>query len=307
MTEELYKKHRPATFSKLIGQEDTVAAFENLLENNRLPHALLITGPSGCGKTTAGRILKERLGCSDNDFNEINCADFRGIDTIRDIARKIGYAPIGGKCRIWLIDESHKLSKDAMSAFLKILEDTPSHVYFFLCTTDPQKLLKTIKTRCTEMPMKALSEDDLTKLLEKVARKEKKTIPEEVLEQIVRDSAGSARMALVILDKIINMEQDKMLEAAQSKATEENEAIELCRALMKKAPWTEVAPILKNIKGEPESIRYIVLGYCKSVMLKGGKQVSSAYLVADAFRDNFFDSKMPGLVLACYEAATRES
>jgi DNA polymerase-3 subunit gamma/tau len=300
---ELYKKHRPKGLAAVVGQEDTVAALENLLEQERLPHSLLFTGPSGCGKTTLARILRERLECAPNDFYEINCADFRGIDMVREIRRAMSLAPAGGKCRIWLIDECHKLSNDAQNAILKMLEDTPGHVYFFLATTNPSKLLKTIRTRCTDMPVRSLTDKELEALLKKVVRREKKEVPDEVLDQIVQDSLGSARMALVLLDKVIDLEQDKMLEAARAKAAEENESIELCRALIAGRGWAEVRGILKGLTMPPEGVRHAVLGYARSVMLNAGgaTKVARAYLVVDAFRENFYDSLAAGLAAACYE------
>lgn len=301
---ELYKKHRPVKLSRVVGQEETTATLENLLTQGRVPHSLLFTGPSGCGKTTLARILRTELGCVDNDFYEINCADFRGIDMVREIRKAMTYAPAGGDCRVWLIDECHKLSNDAQNALLKMLEDTPAHVYFFLATTDPQKLLKTIKTRCMEMPVRGLEEKELIGLMGTVLRREKKEVPEEVLETIARDSIGSARMALVLLDKVIDLPEESMLEAARAKASAENEAIELCRLLIKKASWKEVAAVLRGLKDEPESVRYAVLGYARSVLLGGGKGAARAFVVIDSFRENFYDSKAAGLAAACYEVST---
>jgi len=304
---ELYKKYRPKKLNRIIGQKATVKTLQNLLENKKIPHALLIHGNSGCGKTTIGRILKTELNCSDNDFYEINCADFRGIETVRDISKKMGYSPVGGDCRIWLVDEIHQMVNIAQHSFLKILEDTPKHIYFILCTTEPDKLLKTIRNRCTEIPVKLLEEDDLNRLLKSVLKREGKEIEDEVREQIIRDSLGSARMLLVLLDKIIDLPKEDQLEAAALKVSEENEAIELCRALIKKESWSNVAKILKGLKGEPESIRYSVLGYARSIMLSTTKgKAASAYLVASAFSENFYDSKMAGLTLACYEALESE-
>lgn len=298
---ELYKRHRPKTFKRVVGQRETVSALENFIAQKKVPHALLFSGPSGCGKTTLARILKTELGCADGDFFEINCADFRGIDMVRDIRRMMGFAPSGGACRIWLIDECHKLSNDAQNAFLKILEDTPGHVYFFLATTDPHKLLKTIQTRCTELPVRLLTEKETREMMDLVLKREGKSVPEEVLEQIIRDSLGSARMALVLLDKIVDLPPEEMLETAKASAAALNTTIELCRALIRGAPWKEVATILKGLTAEPESVRHAVLGYARTVLLGGGKTADRAFLIVDSFRSNFFDSKEAGLAAACYE------
>lgn len=297
---ELYKKHRPRNLNKVLGADSTTSALQNMLEKNTLPHTLLFHGPSGCGKTTLARILKTKLNCHDMDFKEMNCADFRGIDTIREISRLMHLAPTGGKVRVWLLDEVHQLSSAGQHAALKILEDTPSHVYFFLCTTDPQKLLKTIITRCCEMPVRLLTYDELTSLVNRTCKREKVEVSEDVLEEIISGAQGSARMALVLLDKILNLKEDERIEAIQQKMAEENEAIELCRALIKKEDWRKVSKILKNLKGEPESIRYAVMGYARNTLLSGKNE--QAYHVIRCFEDNFYDSKAAGLVRASYES-----
>lgn len=301
---ELYKKHRPTTLARVLGQDETTKVLQGMLEENRVPHSILLTGPSGCGKTTIARILRTSLECSDQDFQEVNCADFRGVDMVRDIRRQMGFSPVGGKCRVWMIDECHKLTNDAQNAILKILEDTPKHVFFILATTDPQKLIRTIRTRCTELTVRDLSEKELVRLVKRTARKEKVDLPEEVVDQIVQDSLGSARMALVLLDKILGLDPGEMLESVRAQAAQENEAIELCRALLGKKPWKTVSQVLRGLQGDPESVRYAVLGYATSVLLGGGKQAPRAYLVIDAFRENFYDSKKAGLVAACYEVST---
>ena len=99
---ELYKKHRPASFDNVIGQDEAVRSLSEFVKNNKIPHAILFTGPSGVGKTTLARILKDHLGCGDPDFQEINTADFRGIDTVREIRQRMGLAPMFGKSRVWL-------------------------------------------------------------------------------------------------------------------------------------------------------------------------------------------------------------
>jgi len=300
MTTELYKKHRPRALDKMIGAETTVAALENMLAKGTLPHTLLFHGPSGCGKTTLARILKDRLDCHDMDFKEINCSDFRGIDTIREISHLMHLSPTGGKVRIWLLDEVHQLSKDGQNAALKILEDTPSHVYFFLCTTDPQKLMKTILTRCCEMPVRLLTHDELENLVSKVCKRENVQISEDIMEDIVSGAQGSARTALVLLDKILNLKPEEQAEAIQQKLAEENDAIDLCRALFAKKSWEQITAILKNLKGDPEQVRYAVLGYARSVLL--GHKDPMAYKIICAFENNFYDSKNAGLIRACFEA-----
>ena len=200
----LHLKYRPKNFSEFVGNPGTVEALETVLAKpkNEIPHAFLFCGPSGCGKTTLARIVKNELGCSNEDFIEIDSGDFRGIDTIRDIRQNMVFRPLSGGIRVWLLDECHQLSKDAQNAFLKALEDTPEHVYFLLATTEPEKLLKTIRTRCARFDVHPLSERMMVRHLRKITEKEGKKVPNEVLSQIASDSLGSVRQALVILDKI---------------------------------------------------------------------------------------------------------
>jgi len=201
---------------------------------------------------------------------------------------------------MWILDECHKLSNDAMNALLKTLEEPPDHVYFALCTTEPEKLLKTIKTRCTTFQVEELKEADLTNLVSEVAGEEDKDIPQEVAEQIAESAAGSARAALVILDQVIDLPKDEMEVAAKILADEQKQVIDLCRALMTKDNWSKVRDILKIlVDTEPESVRRMVLGYCNSVLINGSEK---AYPVMDAFREPFFNTGKAGLTLACYEA-----
>lgn len=301
---ELYKTHRPKSFKQMVGQKEIIEILKEMVMSNKVPHALLLSGPSGCGKTTVARILKNKLNCSQQDFLEINCADFRGIDTVRDIRVRMMQAPIKGDCRIWLIDEAHKLSGDAQNAFLKMMEDTPRHIYFILCTTDPNKLLKTIRTRCTELSLKLIPTGEMRVLLQRVSNDEQKKVGEEVIDKIIEVAEGSARKALVLLDQVLHLKTDEeRVEAVLSSSTTK-QAIDLARALINPgSKWPDVASILSKIEEEPEQIRYLVLGYASSVLLKGGKGPiqSRAYCLINAFRDNFYDSKKAGLIAACYE------
>lgn len=302
---ELYKRYRPSSLKRVVGNTETVATLQNMLTRGTLPHTILLHGPSGCGKTTIGRILRKELKCSDNDYKEMNCSDFRGIDTIRELSRNMTMAPIGGDVRVFLLDEVHQMSKDAQNAALKILEDTPKHVYFFLCTTDPQKLIETVRKRATPLPVRLLTPEEATALAKRVMEKEKITLTSDVLEELVEAAQGSARTVLVLLDKLVNLEPGQQLAALKQKTEEEKESIELCRALLKKEGWPRITGILRGLQEqEPESIRWAVLGYARSVLLN--KKDEQAYLVIRCFENHFYDSKHAGLIRACFEAVFGE-
>src|SRR5262249_17562499 len=160
-------------------------------------------------------------------------ANFRGIDMVRDIQTRVSLAPISGPCRIWLIDECHKLSNDAMNAFLKLLEDTPKHCYFMLCTTDPGKLIAAIKTRCTEIAVKGLVHKAMEGLLLYVMKEEKLEFSQEVIDEIIGASDGSARKALVLLEQVMELDTDELrIEAIQNSDTK-REAYEIFQALIR--------------------------------------------------------------------------
>lgn len=299
----LYNLYRPKTLKGIVGQDGAVASLQKMIDKGRLPHAFLLSGPSGCGKTTIGRILKEQLKCGDADFIEINAADFKGVEMVRDIRRHMNLAPMDGECRMWLIDEAGKLTGDAQAALLKILEDTPSHVYFLLATTDPQKLIKTIHTRCAEVKVVAMSDSALERVIQRVIEKEKFQVTEDVIAEIVEASEGSARKALVILEQIGLLEsEEEQIKAIQATTLNKDQAIMLARELISpQASWNKVASLLKEMKDDPEGIRYLILGYSRTVMLGGGKLAPRAFRIIDVFSSNFYDSKHAGLAAACWE------
>ncbi len=294
----LYLKHRPQSLDEVLGNNNVVDIIRKQVAAT-MPQSVLLHGPTGCGKTTLGRIIAKELGARGGDLREVDSADFRGIDTIRDIRKQSRFKPLEGTCKVWILDEVHRLTGDAQSALLKILEDTPPHVYFILCTTDPQKLLPTIKGRCSQLQVSPLSDREMKILLRRVVKAEGESIPREVYDQITQDSLGHPRNALQILNQVLAVEEDKRLATAKQTAELQSQTIELCRALTQHAPWQKVSGILSGLKEqEPEGIRRAVLGYCQAVLLKSGD--ASAAAVMEEFTEPFFNSGFAGLVLACY-------
>jgi DNA polymerase-3 subunit gamma/tau len=296
----LYLKYRPNELTQVKGNSDILPALQKMLENiETCPHTFLLTGPTGCGKTTLGRIIANALGSLGDDFKEIDSADFRGIDTVREIGKQCNFRPIQSKCRVWLIDECHKMTNDAQNAFLKRLEDTPPHVYFILCTTDPEKLIPTIKGRCQQFQVKTLNEQQLHGLLRRIVREENETLEKEVYEQIIQDSLGHPRNAIQILEQVLNSPVEKRLEIAKQTIIEQSQSIELCRALLKGAKWKEISSILNGlINQEPEGIRRHIIGYCQSVLLKS--ENDRAALILEQFWEPLYNIGFPGLVYCCY-------
>ncbi len=310
MTGELYRKYRPSGFSDVLGQDEAVRMLTDFGKRKAIPHCLLFSGPSGCGKTTLARILRIKMKCGDADYQELNTADFRGIDMVREIRSRMTLSPMEGKVRVWLIDEAHKLTGDAQNAFLKMLEDPPGHVYFMLATTDPQKLLNTIRTRATEIKVRALKNDEMKQLLDRTCVDEVGSkLTEDVRDKIIDLADGSPRKALVLLNQIMGLEGDEEAAlAALSGGIAERDGIELARLLMSSnASWPAVAKLLKelpDLETQAEGLRRLMISYASSVALGGGKGAARAVDLIDCFRTPCYDTGRAGLILSCWDAVS---
>jgi DNA polymerase III subunit gamma/tau len=296
----LYLKYRPKNLSEIVGNQQIIMTLKGMLKNkDTFPHVFLFHGMSGCGKTTIARIIANELGCTENNLIEIDTAQFRGIDTVRELRKNANFVPLGGGVRVYILDEIHKATGDAQNALLKLLEDTPPQVYFILCTTDPQSLLPTIKGRCSQFQVQPLVEGEMRDLLEKVTSAEGDSVEDEIYDQIILDSQGQPRNALQILEQVLNTPKKRRLAIAQQAAVEQSESIALCRALIKGDSWNKVREILQGLKTqEPESIRRVVLGYASSVLLNNDNV--RAGLILEMFNEPFYNTGFPGLVFACY-------
>jgi len=295
----LYHKYRPTSLGQVKGNKEIVSSLGNLLKSpSTMPHTYLFKGPTGCGKTTLARIIAKELEITDADFVEMNSSDFKGIDTIREIIRNVAYKPLESPYRIYLLDECHKLTNDAQNALLKTLEDTPKHVIFILCTTDPQKLLAAILGRCQEFTVRTLTAEEMVNLLTRVSRKEKEKVDKKILEQIAEDSQGHPRNALQILEKVLAVEPELREDVAKQTAEDLNKSIDLCKALIAGKPWKVVKNIVKDLKDQdPEGVRRHVLAYAQAVHLNKGDAQSG--LVLEEFIEPFYHTGFPQLVLAC--------
>jgi len=309
----LHIDYRPRDLSEVVGNEKIVKIIESIFEREDkedIPNTWLFCGPSGCGKTTLARIVSKMLGCSpvdtNQDYQEINASNTRGIDTAREIISSMKFKPMtpDSECRVYLIDEVHQGTKDFQNSLLKALEDTPKHVYFMLCTTDPQKLLKTIKTRSSIFEVQSLDKPELIELAEEVLESEGilEDVDEDVVEALVSSADGCPRQLLVNLDQIIDLEPDEMKDAINSLRESKQQTIELCRALLKDK-WVDVSEVLSGLKEDPERVRQAVNGYMSSILLKQknlDNDISKrAALVLDCFSENFYSNGRPGLVKAC--------
>lgn len=292
--------YRPKTFDQMMGNSETVASLKEVLEQKSRPHVYLFSGPSGCGKTTLGRIVASEIGCHEHDLIEINSSNNRGIDTARDIISQMYYKPLHGPVKVYILDEVHQTTKDFQNALLKALEDTPLHVYFILCTTEPEKLIPTIRNRATAFSVEKLGEKKLVRLLQGICAAEKTEIDREILSAIAERSEGSPRQAVIMLQQIISLsDSDAMKKVIISFKTEERTIIELCKALLEGKSWKVVSQIIKGIEDEPEKVRRAVLGYCSAVLLNSGNE--RAALIIECFSDNYFNTGKAGLIFSCFQ------
>lgn len=271
---ELYNKYRPDSSEKILGNDLAIKSLKSEIANGG--HCFLITGASGCGKTTLARAAALDMGCDDMTIHEVDASDDRGIDAMRKIKEQMRYVPINGGKEVFILDECHGITSAAQESVLKMLEECPEHVYIFLCTTNPEKLIKTIQTRCSRIEMKPLDGTAMLGLLRRVAHWEKANVGLEVLQQIVSLSNGSSRDALKKLGQVLYLESDE----ERSKFLMENvfsdekaEVIDLCRALLKQEGWAKYMDCLDKLKDDlssnSEGIRQAIMGYANAVLKKG--------------------------------------
>lgn len=300
---ELYRLHRPSELKDVVGQESVTKLIHSWIEDEEIPHAVLFTGASGVGKTTLARILANNMDCSGSDLQEHNSADLRGIDKAREIKKRMHTAPLQSACRIWILNEVHRWTKDCQNAMLDVLEETPKHAYFFLTTTNPEQLIKPIKTRCTDVNLRAVAEAKLMQVMKRVCKLADIKINKEVAEKIAKYSNGSPRKALVFLHAVSQLSsKNDMLNVIQEEETEAH-AIDLARLLFSpEVSWRDLSKLLKKArKDNVEALRRLVLDYATTVMLNNPKGTGRAYLIIESFRENFFDSEFAGVVSACFE------
>ncbi|MCY4034779.1 MAG: DNA polymerase III subunit gamma/tau, partial [Hyphomicrobiales bacterium] len=233
----LARRYRPACFDDLIGQEAMVRTLSNAFEMGRIAHAFMLTGVRGIGKTTTARLLARALNyesdscdkpslvwegegrhCADimesrhMDVMEMDAASHTGIADVREIIDSLQYAPTSARYKVYIIDEVHMLSTAAFNGLLKTLEEPPGHVKFIFATTEIRKVPVTILSRCQRFDLRRLDAEDMTKLLEGVAGKEKITLSPGALSMLARAADGSARDALSLLDQAIAQGAEKVEE-----------------------------------------------------------------------------------------------
>lgn len=219
----LYRKYRPSNFDEVVGQQPIIQTLKNAIVQNRIAHAYLFCGPRGTGKTSIAKIFAKILNCEDEsnkpcgkctnckmvqngshpDIIEIDAASNNGVDEVRNLIDKVKYAPMQGKYKVYIIDEVHMMTTGAFNALLKTIEEPPAHVVFILATTEPNKVIPTIISRCQRFDFNKVSQKDIEKRLSIVCKEEKIEIDPEAISLIAQLADGGMRDSLSILDQCI--------------------------------------------------------------------------------------------------------
>lgn len=279
MQEALYRKYRPDSLKKLVGQPDAVALIEKQVKNNNLSHAYLFSGPRGVGKTSLARIIATTLGCDPVfDITEIDAASHNKVDDIRELNDSINFiASSPGKKRVFILDEVHMLSNAASNAFLKTLEEPPEHVIFILATTEPERVLETIKSRTTHIAFKRIGNDEIISTLNEIGKNEKIKINDDVLSYIANQSDGSLRDAINLFEQTHN--------TFGNKAT-----IDDLYSILGKVSIADLQQIIESINTQDTSK---ILNILKANYSKGLQPLDILNSITELFRNIFYFKYLP--------------
>lgn len=303
MQNVLQVSERPLSFDQVLGNKAVIKSLTAKMKKNDT-HCFMFDGQAGLGKTTMCRICASMVGALDIDTYEYNMADTKGIDTAREIIRNMSMAPLG-KATVIILDEIHKATGNFQEALLKPTEDVPDHVYFFMATTAPSKIIPTLKRRFTQFHLTPVDDMDLFVYLVTVAKKYGIKVSKKVLELVVEHSHGSTAQALLLLDTISEVGEKEQVELIEKSGDGDEKTVrDLCQALLNSKSWFTVGTLVKEVQQDAESIRHVVLAYMAKVLLGKNNAVHlRAGRIIELFIEPFYTRAE--LVLACYKASRK--
>lgn len=258
MSESLYRKYRPANFSQVIGQDNIVKHLKSSIESGTLSHAYLLTGGRGVGKTTIARIIAKELGSSAEDIIELDAASNRGIDDARALREQVLAKPFTSKYKVYILDEAHMLTKEASNALLKTFEEPPNYVKFILCTTNPEKILPTIRSRCQILKLDDPTKENVVSLLSTINTAENLKISERLIDVIASQNTESYRDAIVEMERVARSAntEDQTLEELGRSDRSFKLNIELLRNILRKDIKSAMLSLedIKSIKQDQSNV-----------------------------------------------------
>lgn len=290
----LYRKYRPKNLQEVVGQEHVKKALANAINLNKISHAYLFTGPRGTGKTSIARILAKSLNCQQGptltpcevcpscsdiknsnpiDVIEIDAASNRKVEDAQNILEKIQYIPVNGKYKIYIIDEVHMLTNHAFNALLKTLEEPPENVIFILATTEPQKVLETITSRCQRFDFRRITTDDIINHLKNIAKLEKIKIEDDALFTIAKNAAGGMRDSLALLDQVSVLDNAKTITSEDVNRLLGRLSFDILNSMSeniiqsKPQAAIELLEKIYNSGNEPTQILINLLAYFKNLLI----------------------------------------
>ena len=279
MQEALYRKYRPSSLEELVGQSDAVQLISEQIKNSNLSHAYLFSGPRGVGKTSLARIIATTIGCDPVfDITEIDAASHNKVDDVRELNDSVNFiASSPGKKRVFILDEVHMLSNAASNAFLKTLEEPPEHVIFILATTEPERVIETIRSRTTQIAFKRIKNTDIITSLEKISKAEKIKLSKDVLEYIANQSDGSLRDAINLFEQTFS--------TFGNKAT-----MEQLYSILGKVTITDLLQILEAMGTQDTAT---VLKVLRANYKNGLQAIDILNSITDLFRNLFYFKYLP--------------
>ncbi len=305
----LYNKYRPQQFADVVGQKHIVRILQNSLAHHRVSHAYLFSGERGTGKTTVARILAKAINCLEGiqpepcnrcanclqvgsesfmDLIEIDAASNTSVDDIRDLREKVRFRPSAGRYKVYIIDEVHQLSRSAYNAFLKTLEEPPDHAIFVLATTDPHRVLPTIRSRCQHLRFRRHTHSDTVDALARIAEGEDVMVAGEALHLIARNADGSLRDAIGLLDQAISFHEGTLTERAVQDmlgltGTEASAALTGAIAESRAGDVMRLVNRAVQDGGSPASIQQELVNYFRGLLLaKTGRRDQNEMYFAEA-------------------------